>query len=426
MKDYFNIALEKIKEIIKIKSVKEKALKNKPFGDGVYNALNYFLNTAKSLGFEVKNYDNYIGEVIFGEGNDENGFAVLCHLDVVPEGDDSKWTFPPYSATENNGYLYGRGVVDNKAPAVLCLYALKQLKDEGFIPNKKIKLIVGCDEESGWECIKHYKKVAVMPKTGFSPDGDFPVIYAEKGILHLEYSFNAPKNLKAIMGGERTNVVCEKVEATFDNLSKNQKEEFLKDGLFVNENSVKAYGKPAHASRPNLGENALEKLLFSLSKQGVLAEIYEKLFKNQAYFSNIYDETGSLTFSPDVCLLKNRKIKVLVDVRYPSTFTKNEVLEALKKVGKFKILHFQKPIMCDKESELVKTLLSVYNEEFNENEAPIAIGGGTYARALEKGVAFGPSKLTDNECHSIDEKMKISDMEKYYKVYLKAIKKLND
>ena len=199
--------MEFIKQLIKIKSVKENPLEGMPFGKGISEVLDLTLNHAKKLGLETVNYDGYAGEIIFGEGCDEEGLAILCHLDVVPEGDLSLWTYPPYSATEVDGKIFGRGVIDDKGPTALVLYALKELKDNGFTPSRKIKVIVGCDEESGSACMKHYKKVAKMPKQGFSPDGEFPVIYAEKGMYRLIIKQKKDKRLLKIQGGEKINIV---------------------------------------------------------------------------------------------------------------------------------------------------------------------------------------------------------------------------
>ncbi len=427
MNKYFEIAVEKTKELVKIKSVKEAPTKDKPFGEGVYNALNYFLDLAKSLGFETCNYDNYIGEVVFGEGSDKDGFAILCHLDVVPEGDLTKWTYPPYSATEVNGEIYGRGIVDDKAPAVLCLYALKELKDSGFIPSRKIKLILGCDEESGWGCIEHYSKVAVMPNEGFSPDGDFPVIYAEKGILHVEFTFDYNNRIISLSGGERINMVCDYASCKIDSLTESEIKILKGVGLTVINGEVKAYGKSAHGSTPEIGDNAIQRLFVGLAGIGLIDfEVYGNLFVTEDRFSDIVDETGKLTFSPDVCFIENNKLKVQTDIRHPATYPRSTILELIEDIGEIKVLHYQAPIICDKNGKLVQTLLSIYNKEFKVNETPIAIGGGTYARALNSGVAFGPSMLTDNMCHVPNERMKISDMEKCYNVYLKAIKSLTE
>ncbi len=425
MINYFENAIEKTKELVKIKSVKTAPKNQMPFGEGIYNALKFMLSLGDSLGFNTINYDNYIGEITFGNGNDSDGLAILCHLDVVPEGDESKWLYPPYSATEVDGKIYGRGIVDDKAPAVLCLYALKELKDNGYIPSRKIKLILGCDEESGWDCIEHYKKVAVMPKEGFSPDGDFPVIYAEKGIYHVEFSFEINKRIKNIFGGERVNMVCDYAYSELDLITSKEKEILINNGLTVEGSTIKAYGKSAHGSTPEVGDNAIKKLFYSLTKIGVLPNnIYNGLFDNKDLFDGVKDETGCLTFSPNVCRIDNGVLKVSTDIRYPATYDFEKIRNLVNKISKSEVLHHQLPIISDKNGKLVKTLLDIYNNEFNKNEEPIAIGGGTYARALENGVAFGPSIVGDSRCHIPNEYITIEELEKCYKIYYKAIKEL--
>ena len=161
----FSAMKENLKKLIGIPSVKSEPVGNAPFGESVKEALLFTLSLAEELGFHTVNYDNYIGEAVYGDGEDE--MAILCHLDVVPVGKLSDWKYPPFSATEADGKIYGRGATDDKGPAIVCLYCMKALKDEGYLPGKKIKLIFGCDEESGWGCIEHYKKVAKMPDFGF-------------------------------------------------------------------------------------------------------------------------------------------------------------------------------------------------------------------------------------------------------------------
>ena len=176
--------IESISESIRFDSSLSSPAADMPFGKGAADCLKHFLDRAAALGFETHNYDNYVGEVIFGSGEP---FAVLAHLDVVPAG--SGWTRDPFGGEIEDGRIWGRGAMDDKGPAFCALYAMKALKDEGFVPARTIKLIVGCNEENGWACIDHYKKVATMPEVGFSPDGGFPVIYAEKGILHVRLHF---------------------------------------------------------------------------------------------------------------------------------------------------------------------------------------------------------------------------------------------
>lgn len=407
MNEYFDNALSVLKDWIRIKSVKSQAEECAPFGLGVKTMLDKALADARALGFQTFDYDGFIGEVIFGEGNDKDGVAVLCHLDVVPEGDESLWDVHPYSATEKDGYLYGRGVVDDKGAAAICLFALKQLKDEGFKPSKKIKLIFGCDEESGWGCIDHYLKVAVMPKIGFSPDGDFPVIYAEKGIYHIKYSFPLGEGVENIQGGDRINVVCDNCK------------------VVVNGEELSFSGVSAHGSTPQLGDNAIKKALRYLTKKGLFSEqTYEYLF-NGRLFEKFEDESGKLTFSPNVIRKTKDGCELLVDVRYPVHYKLEEVDKVISKIGASEVLEHKKPLYMDKEGALVKTLNSVYEKHINKKAISQVTGGGTYARALEKGVAFGPVFEGGAVCHVPNERIKIDDLKKCYLIYKDAIKELS-
>ena len=257
------------------------------------------------------------------------------------------------------------------------------------------------DEESGWACIDHYKNVATLSKQGFSPDGDFPVIYAEKGILHIEYSFNKHPSVTDIVGGDRVNVVCDKV------------------GLFVNGAKHEFFGKAAHGSTPEKGDNAMKKALSFLVSEGLFNKNdYLNLFENGF---NLSDESGILTFSPNVIYTEGNSIKIKVDVRYPVTYSREYVEKVLGKVGDFIVLSHQTALYAKKEDNLVKTLLSVYEKIFNEVGKPITTGGGTYARALENGVAFGPSLYGEHCCHVPNEKISIERLKKCYDAYKEAI-----
>ena len=247
-KKYFDACVASIAEIVKFDSSLAPAQPSMPFGKGAADCLAYFLDLAASFGFETHNYDNYVGEVIFGEGKE---FAVLAHLDVVPAG--KGWTKLPFGGEICDGKLYGRGTMDDKGPAVICLYCLRALKESGFVPKKKIKLIVGCNEECGWACIDHYNQCAHMPEEGFTPDADFPAIFAEKGILHFETAFPLPDApFTSLTAGERPNMVCDYAAASGVSVRGAEKE-----GICVHGNTVEARGKSAHASTPEKGVNAL-------------------------------------------------------------------------------------------------------------------------------------------------------------------------
>ena len=172
--------IKNTQELIRIPSVGSTSNNiNMPFGENANKALEYVLNLGKNLGFKVKNLDGYCGYIEFGEG--EELLGIIGHLDVVPEGEG--WTFPPFSATIHDNKIFGRGAIDDKGPVISSLYAMKAVMENCHV-QKRVRLILGLNEEKNWNCIKHYKKVEESPTLSFSPDADFPCIYAEKSILN--------------------------------------------------------------------------------------------------------------------------------------------------------------------------------------------------------------------------------------------------
>ena len=440
MQKYFNQLLQSTADILRFDSSLKPAEENCPFGKETADCLQFFLSLAESMGFETHNYDNYVGEVVYGKGKD---FAVLAHLDVVPAG--SGWKYDPFGAVINDDVsttgvtgkkLWGRGAMDDKAPAVACLYALKALKDEGFTPARTIKLIVGCNEESGWKCIDYYNKVAVMPEEGFTPDADFPVIYAEKGILHIALSFpinDAP--MSALNAGERVNMVCDNAEAFIDRKTAELLVGYENpvDGTTLSydntTNLLKGYGKSAHGSTPHKGANALQAVLRFLAQCSKdCKRAYDFLFEDVTALKEMADETGNLTMSPDLATFKNGVLTVTADIRFPSTHKKEEVFEKIEGYGvDYEVLNYQAPLYNDPNGKLITTLMSVYKKVTGRDEQPIAIGGGTYARALKCGCAFGPEFAgSEPTIHQANEFVSLADLQMMADIYYEAIKAVSE
>ncbi len=421
MLTYLNEAVASICESIRFDSAMAKGAPGKPFGTGPYDCLRHFLSLAERLGFETHNYDGYVGEVVYGTGEEE--FAILCHLDVVPAGDG--WTKEPFGGVVEDGKIWGRGAVDDKGPAVCCLYALKALKDRGFEPKKKIKLILGCNEENGWACIRHYNEVATMPETGFSPDADFPVIYAEKGILHVRLHFPLPRlPFLTLSGGKSPNMVCDLCRATPRSIGKKRAEEL---GLEIRGKSLIARGVCAHGSTPELGVNAIEPMLrYFEPRCPEIGRVLACLFDDVYHLRDIGDETGKLTLSPNMIHCRKRDLQILCDIRYPATVPVETVHAALSKFGvKYETVHHQLPLFNSKESGLIRTLLSVYEECTGQKAEPVAIGGGTYARALKCGAGFGPEMPGDEPVvHRPDEYITIERVKLLLEIYERAIERL--
>ncbi len=438
MEKYFNDIVDSICKTVKFDSSWKPAEGPYPFGKETADCLGYFLSLAAELGFETHNYDNYVGEVVFGEGEE---LAILAHLDVVPAG--SGWRFPPFGAVINDEpsaggmpgvKIWGRGTMDDKGPAVATLYCLKALKDEGFQPRRKIKFIVGCNEERGWACLDHYNQVAHMPDEGFSPDADFPAIYAEKGILHFRVFFpveNPP--FLALTAGESVNMVCDNASAVLTDAAAAKLKTYLNPIAGTSfefdeqRRTLQVRGKSAHGSTPELGANALEALFaFFASFDSDCKKVYDLLFADREGLKTMQDETGLLTMSPDVARFENGRLAVTTDIRFPATHKKEEILTVLDKTGvAYEVVNYQAPLYNDPKGPLIATLMNVYNTVTGKNEKPIAIGGGTYARALKCGCGFGP-ELEDEEAtiHQPNEYITFDRIRLMSEIYYNAIKEL--
>ncbi len=420
MPHYFDEAVASICESIRFDSSYAQHSAKMPFGKGAYDCLGHFLTLAERLGFETHNYDGYIGEVVFGQGEP---FAILCHLDVVPAGDG--WTKPPFGGIVENGKIWGRGAMDDKGPAICVLYAMKALKDRSFLPGRKIRLIVGCNEESGWGCIEYYKRFKNLPQDGFSPDAEFPVIYAEKGILQVRLHYPLPSApFFFLEGGTSANMVCDCCVAAPRSLAAKR---LNSCGLEVSGKKLISRGKSAHGSTPEKGENAIRPMLeYFAPRHDVIQKILGDLFSDNYGLTSLEDETGRLTLSPDIIKYRKGELQIVCDIRYPASLSVDAVHEKLSLLGvKYETLHHQAPLYHEKDSPLIKTLLSVYEECTGTKAEPIAIGGGTYARALKNGVGFGPELPGDEPViHQPDEYITLERVELLLNLYEKAIEKL--
>ena len=265
IKDFINKNKENmLKDLALIVSYNSvsKADKNSkyPFGETNAKLLDETLKIFSREGLNTKNIDYYAG---YGEiGSGEKLIGILAHLDIVPSGEG--WTSDPFTLTFKDGKIFGRGVADDKGPVISALYALKYFKEADIKLDKRVRLIVGCSEETGCQCINYYVKKEGHIDYGFTPDGAFPGIYGEKGLIGGTFLGKNTK-IKDIKGGLVPNAVCSEVYAVFDLYSLNSDK--LKE--YFNNNQIKyklernnydkltVYGIAAHASTPELGINAI-------------------------------------------------------------------------------------------------------------------------------------------------------------------------
>lgn len=390
-----------------------------PFGEGIRKSLDYILELGKSFGFKVKNVNNVAGHIEYGEG--EEIIGILCHVDVVPAV--GKWKYPPFSATIEDGKIYARGAVDDKGPTICSLYAMKILKDLNIKLNKRVRLIIGTDEETKWRGIEEYFKVCEMPDLGFSPDADFPVIYGEKGIMSIDLTSEMKSEI-IFDAGVRYNVVPEVASAKVKTDLISEFKKFLNDEKLEGEitDTLTLYGKSAHAMEPKKGVNAAIKLCEFLSKysdDNIITFINENLkdsrFQDMGLqFSD--PEMKDLTVNVAIVKINEDKGKIGLNLRYPINWNKEEFLKEFARKSSYyklqmEVISDQVPHYVDKEDFLVKALHNAYLKYTNDTKTPLlTIGGGTYARALKKGVAFGivfPNR--EDVVHQVNEYLIIED-----------------
>ncbi|HEX3015892.1 MAG TPA: dipeptidase PepV [Desulfobacteria bacterium] len=448
---YESPLLKDLKELIRIPSVRDEATvgAGAPFGKGPADALKWYLAKAADMGFRVKNVDGYAGHVEYGEGDELIG--VLVHLDVVPPG--TGWESEPFEAVLKDGKVFGRGAIDNKGPALTILYALKAVKDSGLPLGKRIRIIAGCDEECGMSCVDYYLKHEENPTIGFSPDAEFPLIHAEKGIAQFKVTWKAATKGLMLSGGARPNVVPQVAEALlspkgsaenwteFAQNLQNSGSRLPNARIEVSreENKLKltAYGKAAHGSTPQKGINAIISLLETIASSQTLDDQLQFLLtatkglNGEGIDLALTDEvSGKLTINLGMIKLSEGKGEASIDIRCPVTYNLDQVWEQVR--TKFEqagfgveILSFQRSHYVPKDSPLVRTLVNIYRDFTGDKREAIAIGGGTYARMVKGAVAFGPTLPgRDEVAHMANEYILLDDIRVSLKIYTKALLEL--
>ena len=428
---------------IRTPSVKGTAEPGAPFGRDVRKMLDRAMADAKSLNFAVRDFDGYVCDITLGEA--EERIAVLGHLDVVPVGDG--WTKPPFDAVIENGRMYGRGTNDDKGPSLAALFAMRAVRDAGIPLKKSIRMILGCDEESGWEDMEYYGTHERIPDVGFSPDANFPLINTEKGMLVLEVRAPASRTgLKVLemATGDRINVIpgeCHALVEGGEELVRRTEEYARKTGLpYSAEITAKgvllsAEGIPGHSAYPEGRRNAIGMMLLLLRELGAegpvatLAQAVGMESDGKSLGCACRDEVSEgLTCNMGILRLENGAWFGTLDMRCPVAADQEKLkAEAVAHLTGLNVtVQTQKPphhVPAD--SELVTALLAAYEEETGLEGKPLSTGGGTYAKVLKQGVAFG-ALFPDEEdlAHQADEYEDIDRLMLAMKIYANALIRL--
>lgn len=405
-----------------------------PFGQANIDCLNHALEIGAKLGFKAVNVDNYAGYIEAGQGDEVIG--VVGHLDVVPVSDS--WNTDPFTMTLIGDRYYGRGVSDDKGGVVCGLIAMKIISELHPELNKRIRLIMGCNEESGSAGLRYYIEKEGYVDCGFTPDGSFPVVFGEKGMIRGRFEGHSTRIL-SIKGGTAPNAVAARV--TFTTAADAFNEEVF--GKVLTDNGltyaitredgwkVTVNGRAAHASTPEEGINAISYAMEALYEAGIDDEYvtaYHKLIGTGYYGEkqgvDVHDEYGRLTSNIGMIGQTGDKITATIDIRFPVTLTHQPLVEALVKTGEGYVTGAggMDPLFFPLDHPMIKALLDAYYEVTGSDLKPVTMGGGTYARTMHNIVAFGCDTQQYNwHIHDDNEFVTLESLQTQVEVYAKAL-----
>jgi succinyl-diaminopimelate desuccinylase len=424
MREINQFILEDLRGLVRINSAQTAPEPGMPFGRGAREALTFFLDRARAFGLRTADCDGYAGHAEYGGDGGDGGklIGVLVHLDVVP-ATARDWTYPPFEGRIADGKIYGRGVADDKGAVAVLLHVLKSLRDDGIKLKNRVRLIAGCNEENGSECVKYYFRREAMPDLAFSPDADFPLISAEKHLIRAEITLKtggAFARVRSASGGAPVNIVPDCAEAV------------LSDGR-----TLRFTGRAAHSMECYKGDNAVWKLCAALRAEFPHAEDAALDFLNAGLCRDVYGRglgidcsdgfSGALTCN--LVMLKydgGGAVTVNLDIRCPVGAEPDDIVGGIRRRlpegGVLSVSLIDRGYSVPIDAPLVRTLLSAYEKATGKAGEPKASGGGTYARRLKTGVAFGPM-FPDCEynIHAADENLPLDQIPPLFRIYREAL-----
>ncbi|CIN47856.1 ArcT [Streptococcus pneumoniae] len=433
VKDEFLISL---KTLISYPSVLNEGENGTPFGQAIQDVLEKTLEICRDIGFTTYlDPKGYYGYAEIDQGAEL--LAILCHLDVVPSGDEADWQTPPFEATIKDGWVFGRGVQDDKGPSLAALYAVKSLLDQGIQFKKRVRFIFGTDEETLWRCMARYNTIEEQASMGFAPDSSFPLTYAEKGLLQVKLHGPGSDQLELEVGGA-FNVVPDK--ANYQGPLYEQVCNGLKEAGYdyqSTEQTVTVLGVPKHAKDASQGINAVIRLatiLAPLQEHPALSFLATQAGQDgtgRQIFGDIADEpSGHLSFNVAGLMINHERSEIRIDIRTPVLADKEELVELLTRCAQNYQLRYEEfdylaPLYVAEDSKLVSTLMQIYQEKTGDNSPAISSGGATFARTMPNCVAFGAlfpgAKQTE---HQANECAVLEDLYRAMDIYAEAVYRL--
>lgn len=441
-----------IGRLVAINSINGPEQPNAPFGKGPAEALYKTLEIAEELGLSTRNCEDRIGYA-FIKGSDseaEKYLATITHVDIVPAGNG--WNSDPFTMIERDGYILGRGVIDDKGPSILCLYALKYFRNRGINPKYEIRALIGSNEEIGMSDVEYYLDHYPAPVFCFSPDADFPLVNGEKGIWHAVLTSKLRNSkIEKIWGGLAANAVPDRAEAIICledgsnglSLSHDDRIETLIEG---NALRLIAYGIGGHASLPAGTENAIGILASYILENHLASDEEESFLLAVMKLHSASDGSGLGIQASDglfdpltavggvIGMTEDGRMYQTIDIRYPTSTTgailSDTILSQVGSCAELTVTNDTVPFYMSLDNPAVQVCINAYNSVTGENAVPFTIGGGTYARHFPNATSFGPEhndrKMPDwcGSMHGANEAASKADFLEALKVYIVALLEL--
>ncbi|MCI9402982.1 MAG: M20 family metallopeptidase [Oscillospiraceae bacterium] len=459
--DHKQEMVEELKKWVSHPSVSraDLAAPGAPFGPDCRKMLDFALERCASYGFKTEDFEGYCGAATYGESKDEIG--MVCHLDVVPEG--NFWIHQPYAPIEKEGFLIGRGVGDNKGPGVMCLFLMRFFKENNIPLRNTLRLMLGCAEETGMADFAHYveHKMGPIPAVSLIADAGFPACYAQKGGYNAAFSIPAGKNIVNFVGGSVRNAIPDTAVLTVSGITLADAQKALEgverisleaDGQNV---KITGHGKAGHAANPaeDVQNSAIviaaaaaalleEKTGLDLSGCKTIAHAFVDAFGTNLGIAYADEQSGKLTINAGVIQMEGGKLHLDIDIRFPVTMKSETIttgMESYLNANGADLIeaNISNPYYIDPQDPKVTALLSAYRSVTGDMSEPYAMGGGTYSRVVPGGITFGPGMrkmghkpefLPEGHggAHGPDEALCIQDWLTAFKIYILSVAQLDE
>ena len=433
-----------IARLVAVNSVEKLGENGTPFGEGPKKALEEALDIADELGLDTRNCEDKIGYACIG-GESDRYLATITHVDVVPAGNG--WKADPFVMRDIDGYILGRGVLDDKGPSVVCLYALKFIKELGAELKYPIRALLGANEETGMRDVEHYLANYPAPLFCFSPDADFPLICGEKGIWHGRMTACAKADaIVNIIGGVAVNAIPDLCEATVraDRLESTANVEAVREGEYWH---LTAHGIAGHASMPEGTQNAIGIMLDYILDNDITKGEEKAFLDAAAQVHRAWDGSligiaaqsegfTPLTIVSGMIAMENGRIWQSLDSRYVPSITGKEILSRLQErfsgiaevTGSRDAAPFYKAPDCPE----IVACMDAFRTVTGSDSKPFTIGGGTYSRDFPNAVGFGP-EYHDRQrpnfvgyIHGAEEAASKEELLEALKIYILALINLEE